>query len=76
MAITLNGAGLTIEKLVKVARHNEKVSLHPDAEKRIKKCRAMLEKKIKAKESKNIWFTIMQRESEIRPLLNMSEELC
>jgi len=50
MAITLNGAGLTIEKLVKVARHNEKVSLHPDAEKRIKKCRAMLEKKIKAKE--------------------------
>ncbi|MCD6516260.1 MAG: aromatic amino acid lyase [Candidatus Aminicenantes bacterium] len=50
MTIVLNGAGLTIEKLVKVARHNEKVSLHPDAEKRIKKCRAMLEKKIKAKE--------------------------
>jgi len=50
MTIVLNGTGLTIEKLVKVARHNEKVSLHPDAEERIKRCRAMLEKKIKAKE--------------------------
>jgi len=50
MTIVLNGTGLTIEKLVKVARHNEKASLHPDAEKRIKRCRDMLEKKIKAKE--------------------------
>ncbi len=50
MTIVLNGTGLTIEKLVKAARDNEKVSLHPDAEERIKRCRAMLEKKIKAKE--------------------------
>ncbi len=50
MAIVLSGKGLTIEKLVKAARHNEKVELHPDALERIKTCRAMLEKKIAAKE--------------------------
>ena len=50
MTIAIDGSNLTIEKLVRVARYNEKVSLHPDALKRIKKCRAMLEKKIKAKE--------------------------
>ena len=42
--------GLTIEKLVAVARHNEKVELSREAIERIKKCRAMLEKKIDAKE--------------------------
>ncbi|MCP4705907.1 MAG: aromatic amino acid lyase [candidate division Zixibacteria bacterium] len=50
MTIQLNGAGLTIEKLVKVARHNEKVEIHPDAVERIIKCRNMLEKKIDAGE--------------------------
>ncbi len=50
MAIILNGAGLTIEKLVAVARHNEKVELAPEAVERMKKCRAMLEEKIEAKE--------------------------
>ncbi len=50
MAIVIDGSGLTIEKLVKIARHNEKVELHPDALERIKKCRAMLEKKIQARE--------------------------
>ena len=50
MTIVIDGPNLTIEKLVRVARNNEKISLHPDALKRIKKCRAMLEKKIKAKE--------------------------
>jgi histidine ammonia-lyase len=50
MTIIINGSGLTIEKLVKVARNNEKIKLHPDALKRIKKCRNMLEKKIKARE--------------------------
>lgn len=50
MTIAITGSGLTIEKLVNVARHNEKVKLHPDAVKRIKACRAMLEKKIKAHE--------------------------
>jgi len=50
MTITLDGSGLTIEKLVNIARNGEKVSLHPDALERIKTCRAMLEKKIDAHE--------------------------
>jgi len=50
MTLILDGSGLTIEKLVKIARNNEQVKLHPDALKRIKKCRDMLEKKIKDNE--------------------------
>ncbi len=50
MALIVNGTGLTIEDVVKVARNMEKVSLHSDAMKRIEKCRLMLEKKIEAKE--------------------------
>jgi len=50
MAITITGYDLTIEELVRVARFGEQVELHPDALERIKKCRAMLEKKIQAKE--------------------------
>jgi len=50
MTIIIDGSSLTIEKLVTVARDNEKIKLHPDALKRIVKCRDMLEKKIKARE--------------------------
>ncbi len=50
MSIILNGSGLTIEKVVKIARFNEKVELSSDALERIKVCRAMLEKKVDAKE--------------------------
>lgn len=50
MTLIVNGTGLTIEDVVKVARNKEKISLHSDALKRIKKCRLMLEKKIEAKE--------------------------
>ncbi len=50
MTIVLNGSGLTIEKLNAIARHGEKVELAPDAVERIKKCRAMLERKIDAHE--------------------------
>jgi len=50
MTIVLDGSGLTVEKLVRVARHGEKVSLSPDALERIKVCRAMLEEKIQAGE--------------------------
>ncbi len=50
MAITLNGSGLTIEKLVRIARENENVSLDETALQRINTCRAMLEKKIQAHE--------------------------
>ncbi|MCX7862254.1 MAG: aromatic amino acid ammonia-lyase [Bacteroidales bacterium] len=50
MAIIISGKNLTIEDLVKVARYGEKVELHPDSIEKIKKCRAMLEKKIEARE--------------------------
>jgi len=50
MTIVLDGTGLTVEKLVRIARHGEKVSLSPDALERIKVCRAMLEEKIEARE--------------------------
>lgn len=50
MAIILDGENLTVEKIVDIARHNEKVELPNRAIERIKKCRAMLEEKIKARE--------------------------
>ena len=46
MTITLDGSSLTIEKLVSIARYNEKVELAPAALERIKVCRAMLEEKL------------------------------
>ncbi|MEE9442696.1 MAG: aromatic amino acid ammonia-lyase [candidate division Zixibacteria bacterium] len=50
MAIKLNGSGLTIEKLIAIARYGEAVELQTEAIERIKKCRAMLNKKIEAGE--------------------------
>jgi histidine ammonia-lyase len=50
MTLIIKGSGLTINDVVNVARHNQKVELHPDAIKRIETCRAMLEKKIIARE--------------------------
>jgi histidine ammonia-lyase len=50
MAITLNGSGLTVEKLVRIARDKEKIELSKDSLERIKTCRAMLEEKIQAHE--------------------------
>jgi len=50
MTYIVKGSGLTIEDVVNVARNNEKVELHTEALKRIKKCRAMLEEKIEKHE--------------------------
>ncbi len=50
MTIMLDGQDLTIEKVVRVARENEKISIHPDAMDRIEKCRDLLEEKIKKRE--------------------------
>ncbi|MCJ7581206.1 MAG: aromatic amino acid ammonia-lyase [Candidatus Aminicenantes bacterium] len=50
MTIFLDGSNLTIEKIVRIARDNEQVNLHPKALERIKKCRTMLEEKVQAKE--------------------------
>lgn len=50
MAIELNGKDLTIEKLVDIARNNEKINIAKDSIDKINACRAMLEKKIEARE--------------------------
>ncbi|MGA2783667.1 MAG: aromatic amino acid ammonia-lyase, partial [Candidatus Bathyarchaeia archaeon] len=50
MTLVVTGSGLTIEDIVRVARHGEKVELHPDSIKKINSCRVMLEKKIEAHE--------------------------
>src|SRR5215212_3662851 len=50
MTITLDGSNLTIEKIVAIARNNEKVELAAEALERIKICRAMLEEKLARKE--------------------------
>ncbi|MEO6879192.1 MAG: aromatic amino acid ammonia-lyase, partial [Gemmatimonadaceae bacterium] len=51
MSIVLDGASLTIEKLVAIARHGEQVVLAPEALERIKVCRAMLEEKLANRET-------------------------
>jgi len=50
MAIVLDGRTLTIDKLVRIARDNEAVEVAPEALEKIKACRAMIEKKIEARE--------------------------
>ena len=50
MTVMLDGADLTIEKLVRIARNGEQVELAADALERIQICRAMLEEKIEAGE--------------------------
>ncbi len=51
MTVVLDGSGLTIDRLERIARHGEKVELHPEALARIEVCRAMLEEKIAARET-------------------------
>jgi histidine ammonia-lyase len=50
MTIVLDGSGLTIGKLVRIARHGEKVALSAEAVERIRACRVMLEEKLQAHE--------------------------
>jgi len=50
MAMVLDGKHLTIEQVVNVARNKEKVEIQPEALEKVKKCRKMVEDKIKAKE--------------------------
>ncbi|MEO0079809.1 MAG: histidine ammonia-lyase [candidate division WOR-3 bacterium] len=49
MAVVLDGKGLTIEKLVNVARFNDQVELAPSARERINNCRRFVEEKIAAR---------------------------
>jgi len=46
MTVTLSGSGLTVDALVRIARHGEAVALHPEARARIARCRELLERKI------------------------------
>ncbi len=50
MTIILDGSGLTVEKLMRIARNGEKVELSSQALERIQTCRAMLETKLQARE--------------------------
>ena len=50
MSIILDSSNLTVEKIVRIARHKEKVEISNEALQRIKTCRAMLEEKIQARE--------------------------
>jgi histidine ammonia-lyase len=50
LTVVLDGKGLTIEKLVKVARNNEKIEVSPEGWERIKNCRKIVERLIERKE--------------------------
>lgn len=50
MAITLDGSGLTVEKVVRIARNGERVELSNESLERIKTCRIMLDEKLTAHE--------------------------
>ncbi len=50
MTITIDGTGITTEKLMQIARYGEKVELQAEALERIKACRVMVEEKLKAHE--------------------------
>lgn len=50
MSIVLDGRHLTIEKLHRIARGGEAVELDPGAIERIRACRALVERKIEARE--------------------------
>ncbi len=50
MAIVIDGTGLTVEKMIRIARHGEKVELSPEAEERIRFCRDMINRKLEKNE--------------------------
>ncbi len=50
MPVRITGKSLSIEDVVRVARHGERVELDPAALERIKACRAMLQRKLDARE--------------------------
>ena len=51
MSVALDGSGLTVEKVVRIARHGETVELPDDSVERIKNCRTMLEEKLACQKS-------------------------
>ena len=49
MEVIINGRDLTIEQVISVCRHHEKVELAPEAVEAVKKARAYVEKKVAEK---------------------------
>ena len=49
MAVIINGRDLTIEQVISVCRHHEKVELAPEAVEAVKKARAYVEKRWRRK---------------------------
>lgn len=49
MAVIINGRDLTVEQVISVCRHNEKVEIAPEAVEAVKKARAYVEKKVAEK---------------------------
>ena len=49
MAVIINGRDLTIDQVISVCRHHEKVELAPEAVEAVKKARAYVEKKVAEK---------------------------
>ena len=49
MAVIINGRDLTIEQVISVCRHHEKVELAPEAIEAVNKARAYVEKKVAEK---------------------------
>jgi histidine ammonia-lyase len=50
MSIQLNGSNLSVENLVKIARHKEPVEIAQDSLEKIKKCRSLVDRKIANRE--------------------------
>jgi histidine ammonia-lyase len=50
MAVVFTGKNLRVEDIERIARHNEKIEVAPEAWERIKRCRAMCEEKIERRE--------------------------
>ena len=50
MSVVVSGSHLTVENIVAVARHGERVELHPEARERIRTCHAFIEERIAARE--------------------------
>jgi histidine ammonia-lyase len=50
MSMVLDGSSLTIDRLVRIARHGEEITLDPAALDRIRVCRRMIEEKLAARE--------------------------
>jgi histidine ammonia-lyase len=50
MPVVLDGSSLTVDRLVRIARRDERVELDPRALERVRACRAVVERKLAARE--------------------------